>query len=216
MVKTLHLKGAPVTAGVINSVAKSFIITNDRSLLIENGGYISLSHQWRRNVLYRMKQEGKKLCRRKATTEKMLVNPGLLKEANLHFQRQIKQMEEWHQIPDYLIINFDQIPLSYVCSPRHTLHFKGVKSVPLGILLPMQLIYQGKTNRCHPAGIEFPEGFNIIHAKNHWSNEDKVIEHLESIIFPFATSKRVKLDFSEKQKCMLTFDGFKVPNVFLI
>ena len=213
MVKTLHLNGAPVTAGVINSVAEGFIITNVRSLLIKNGGYISLSHQWRRNVLYRMEQEGKKMCRRKATTKKILVNPGLLKEANLHFQRQIKQMEEWHQIPDYPIITFNQIPLSYVCSPRHTLHFKGVKSVPLvekgkskqvtgtfsytksGILLPMQLIYQGKTNRCHPTGIEFPEGFNIIHAKNHWSNEDKAIKHLESLIFLFATSKRVKLDF---------------------
>ena len=44
MVKALHLKGAPVTAEVINSVAKGFIITSDWSLLIENGGYISLSH----------------------------------------------------------------------------------------------------------------------------------------------------------------------------
>ena len=80
----------------------------------------------------------------------------------------------------------------------------------------MQLIYQGKTNRCHPAGIEFPEGFNITHAKNHWSNEAKVIEHLESIIFPFATSKRAKLDLEEEQKHMLIFDGFKVPDVFFI
>ena len=54
MVEALGLKGAPVTAKVINSVAKGFIITNDRSLLIENGGYISLSHQWGRDVLYWM------------------------------------------------------------------------------------------------------------------------------------------------------------------
>ena len=43
----------------------------------------------------------------------------------------------------------------------------------------MQLIYQGKTNRSHPAGIEFLEGFDITHAKNHWTNDDKVIEHLQ-------------------------------------
>ena len=54
MVEDLRLKGAPVTTEVINSVANGFIITNDRSLLIGNGGYISLSHQWGRNVLYRM------------------------------------------------------------------------------------------------------------------------------------------------------------------
>ena len=142
-----------------------------------------------RHVVYRMEQEGKKMCRWKATTGKIPVAPGLLKEAKLHFQPQIKQMQEWHQIPDDLIINFDQTPVSYVCS-RITLHSKSGKNVPLvgkgkskqitgtfsctksGIFLPMQLIYQGKTNRCHPTGIEFPEGFNITHTKNHWSNED--------------------------------------------
>ena len=120
-------------------------------------------------------------------------------------------MQDWHQIPDDLIINFDQTPLSYVYSLHHTLHFKGGKSVPVvvkgkskqitgtfsctksGIFLPMQLIYQGNTNCCHPTGIEFPEGFNITQTKNHWSNEDKVIKHLESIIFPFAKSKRAEL-----------------------
>ena len=73
----------------------------------------------------------------------------------------------------------------------------------------MQLIYQGKTNHCHPIGTEFPEGFNITHTKNHWSNEDKVIEHLESIIFPFAKSNRAELDLEKEQKCMLIFDVFK-------
>ena len=72
MVEVLRLKGASVTGEVINSVAKGFIIANDRSLLIENGGYISLSHQCGHNVLYRMEQESKKMYRRKATTEKYL------------------------------------------------------------------------------------------------------------------------------------------------
>ena len=71
MVEPLHLKGAPVTAEVINSVVKGFIITNDRSLLIENGSYISLSHQWGRNAMYRMEQEGKKMCRWKTTMYRM-------------------------------------------------------------------------------------------------------------------------------------------------
>ena len=62
-----------------------------------------------------MEEEDKKICRRKAATEKIPVAPGLLKEAKLHFQREIKQMQEWHQIPDDLIINFDQTLLSYVC-----------------------------------------------------------------------------------------------------
>ena len=127
-------------------------------------------------------------------------------------------------------------PLSYVYIPNHTLHFKGGKSVPLvgkgkykqingtfsctksEIFLPMQLINQGKTNRCHPTGIEFPEGFNITHTKNHWSNEDKVIEHLESIIFPFAKSKRADLHLEEEQNAssFLMLLRLNAPDVFLI
>ena len=66
MVEPLHLKG------VINSVAKSFIITNDLSLLIKNGCYIALNHKWGHKVLYMMEQEDKKMYGWKATTKKYL------------------------------------------------------------------------------------------------------------------------------------------------
>ena len=174
------------------------------------------------------------MCRRKATIEKIPVTPGLLKEPKLHFQRQIKQMEE--SKPDDLIINFDQTPLSYVCSPNHTVHFKGGKSVPLvgkgkskhitgtfsctksGIVLPMQLIYQGQTKRCHLTGIEFPEGFNITHVKIHWSNEDKVIKHLESIIICLPSQREPSwVSKKSKNACsFLMFLWLNALNVFLI
>ena len=32
--------------------------------------------------------------------------------------------------------------------------------------LSMQLIYAGKIDRCHPNGIDFPEGFNVTHTPN--------------------------------------------------
>ena len=43
----LRLKGAPVSAAAINSVAKGIVLANDSSLLIKNGGYLSLSNEWR-------------------------------------------------------------------------------------------------------------------------------------------------------------------------
>ena len=155
----------------MNSIAKGIIEANYRSILIENGGYLLLNEQWGRNVLYRMENENKKMCRRKATTEKTPISPGLLREAKLHFQHKIKQIQTWHNIPDELIPNFDQTPLSYICSPNHTLHFRGAKIVPLvgkgkkkqitgiftctksGLFLPMQLVYEGKTDRYHPRDI---------------------------------------------------------------
>ena len=48
---------------------------------------------------------------------------------------------------------------------------------------PMQLMYQGKTSRCHP-NYTFPEGFNITHTENHWSNEAKCLEMIDKIILP--------------------------------
>ena len=42
-VANLRLRGAPVSSAVIRAVARGVIIANDRSLLLENGGYIDLS-----------------------------------------------------------------------------------------------------------------------------------------------------------------------------
>ena len=33
-----------------------------------------------------------------------------------------------------------------------------------------QILYEGKTNRCHPA-VEFPEGWDVSHTSDHRSNE---------------------------------------------
>ena len=46
LVEALRLKGEPVTASVINSIAKGFVIANDHSILIEFGGYLSLNSDW--------------------------------------------------------------------------------------------------------------------------------------------------------------------------
>ena len=38
----LRLRGAPVTSSVINAVAKGIVQANDRTLLVEDGGHLSL------------------------------------------------------------------------------------------------------------------------------------------------------------------------------
>ena len=89
-------------------------------------------------------------------------------ETKLDFQRKIKEFQAWHEIPEDLIVNFDQTPLPYICTGKRTYHKQGSSNVPLvgkgkkkqitgtfavtmmGQFLPMQLIYQGTTNRCLP------------------------------------------------------------------
>ena len=98
MIQALRLNGAPVTAVVINAIDKGIVIANYRTLLVEHGGYFSLSFERGRNVLCRMEREGKKMAVRIATTENIPVPPGLLKEAKLSFQRKIKTLQAMHGV----------------------------------------------------------------------------------------------------------------------
>ena len=53
-ISALRLRGASVTSSVINAVAKGIVQANDRTLLVKNGGHLSLSNDWARKDLYRM------------------------------------------------------------------------------------------------------------------------------------------------------------------
>ena len=130
-VTNFRLRGARVSAVVIRAVARGVIIANDRSLFLENGGYINLSMDWSRQVLYRFEKLGRKMIRRMGATAKIPIAPALLSETKLDFQRKIKELQAWHEIPEDLIINFDQTPLPYVCTRKRTYHTQGASNVPL-------------------------------------------------------------------------------------
>ena len=54
-----------------------------------------------------------------------------------------------------------------------------------GDVLPMQLNYTGKTQRCHPKGVPFPDGLDVTHSKIHWDNQYLAIQHLGNITMPY-------------------------------
>ena len=68
------------------AVVKGIVLANDRSLLCENGSYISLNADWARKILYRIDVIGRTVSRRVATTARIAVAPGILKETKLVFQ----------------------------------------------------------------------------------------------------------------------------------
>ena len=76
-----------------------------------------------------------------------------------------------------------------------------------GGLLPPQLIYQGKTNGCHPK-ITFPEKWNVTHSGNHWSTEKTMLEYIECVIIPYVVETRNELDLPEDQPALAIFDVF--------
>ena len=74
---------------------------------------------------------------------------------------------------------------------------------------PMQLIYTGKTLRCLPKGITFPDGFDVTFTSNHWSNEEKAIQHIGKIVLPYLKQTREEFNLPPDQKALLIFDVFK-------
>ena len=164
---------------------------------------------------------------RMATTAKIPIAPVLLNETKFDFQRKIKEMQAWHEIPEYLIINFDQTPLSYIYTGNRTYAKKRSSNVPLvgkgnkkqitgnftitmsGLFLPMQLIYKGTTRRCLPKGVDFPADLDVTCTTNHWSNESKAIHPLEKIMFLYVEKKKKELNLPLDQKAKLIFDVFK-------
>ena len=105
-VTDLRLRGAPVSTAVTCAVPRGAIVANDRLLLLGNGGYIFLSKDRPRQVLYSFVNLGRKMTRCMATTAKIPIAPALLDETKLNFQRKIKQLQAWSEISEDLIINF--------------------------------------------------------------------------------------------------------------
>ena len=76
-----------------------------------------------------------------------------------------------------------------------------------GTLLPPQLIYQGKTNGCHPK-ITFPTKSNVTHSENHWSTTETMIKYFDKIIIPYVVETQREPELADDQPALAIFDVF--------
>ncbi len=73
---------------------------------------------------------------------------------------------------------------------------------------PPQLIYKGKTERCHPR-VSAPKGWDIWHSYNQLSNENTMKRYIERIIIPFVAQKREALKLEKCHPALVLFDCFR-------
>jgi hypothetical protein len=114
---------------------------------------------------------------------------------------------QFQHIPKSLVVNSDQTSLNLIHLPSYTWAEKGVKAVPLtgmddkrcvtgvvgsaadGTLLPLQLVYAGKTSRTLPREILRREaeqdGFHFTFSDNHWSNQLTMCQYVQQILVPY-------------------------------
>ena len=117
---------------------------------------------------------------RKATTAKSKCTVNNFKEVKRAFLNDIVTTVELEEIPPELILNWDQTGIKIVPSSTCTMEKEGSRRIEVvgvddkclitavfcgtlpGDFLPVQLIYKGKTDRCHPH-YQFPLGWQITH-----------------------------------------------------
>lgn len=216
-VKALRNAGTPIGSSVVIAAAEGLVRATDRTLLVEHGGHIALTKTWALSLLGRMGY-----VKRKATTKS---TPGMLgkefDEVKARFLKQITRMVKLREILDRLIINLDQTGLKLVPTGDWTMAAEGSRRVEVaglgdkrqitatfaasldGTFLPMQILYQGKTNHSYPK-YAFPDGFDIYHTPNHWANEETCLRFFDNIIFPFVRKTRE----APSQKALVIMDNF--------
>ena len=217
--RKIRQQGGVITASVVVAAARGIMISCDRSQLYEFGGHISLSRQWAYHFLGRMH-----FVRRKATTSKSKHKPADFTEVKKSFLDDVQSVVMMEEIPPELILNWDQSGIHLVPASSWTMEQVGSKRVEItgvndkrqitaifcgsltGDFLPIQLIYQGKTARCHPK-FTFPSDWDITHSPKHWSTEETMVQYIENIIIPYV--QRLREDFGDNQSALVIMDNFK-------
>ena len=77
-----------------------------------------------------------------------------------------------------------------------------------GDFLPIQVIYQGKTSKCHPV-YQFPEDWHITQSPKHWSTEETMRDYFNHIIFPYVDAVRDANGLDADFPALAIFDNFK-------
>ena len=163
--------------------------------------------------------------KRKCTTSGKLPSK-LFDESKETFIADIAAEVVMNGVPKELIINWDQTELSIIPTSDWTMEKRGTKVVPIantddkrqltavlavtasGEFLNPQLLYKGKTEKCHPT-VAFPDGWDIWHSENHWSIEDTTKRYIAKIIVPFVSQKRSDLKLKSTHPTITIFDVFR-------
>ena len=217
--KKVRQGGGAVSARIAIAAARGILRKCNSSLLVENGGPIELNRHWAHSLLASMK-----FVQRKATTSVSKFVMTDFDARKRQFLTDVSTTVAMEEIPGELVLNWDQTGIKLVPSTTWTMERRGERRVEMagindkrlitavfcgsatGDFLPIQLIYKGKTARCHPR-YKFPVDWNITHSPNHWSNENTMVQYVDSIILPYVNSVRQMIGADKTD--LVIMDNFK-------
>ena len=187
---------------LVLAAAEGVITARNRSALLKYGGHIDLGRPWAVSILQRMGC----VQRRGSTQTKAKLSDQQVSQMKHTYLSQVSGMVKVHKIPSELVINWDQAGVNLIPSQNWTMEQKGSSRVEIagindkhqitltlagsmsGELPPIQLLYQGKTTRCHPQ-YSYPPEFDVWHTPHHWANEETTIRFISNVILPYPGQK---------------------------
>ena len=141
------------------------------------------------------------------------------------FLLDVRNVVTMDEICDEMIANWDQTGINYVPVSSWTMEKEGSKRVELigkddkrqitvtfagsmnESLLPLQVIYQGKSTQCLPK-FDFPSTWHVTFTPNHWSNEETTEEYIKMIMVPYFEQARLRLKLAPDAHGLVMFDNF--------
>ena len=220
--------GAVVNTAIAMACAEGIVKSADSNMLAVNGGHILITKDWAKNLLHRMG-----FVKRRASTKAKVSVEDFIKKKE-QFLLDIKAVVTMEDVPLDLIINWDQTGMHYVPVASWTMEKEGSKRIEIcgiddkrqltavfgcsmtGDFLPVQLVYQGKTQKCHPV-FKYPSDWDITHSPNHWSNESTMKDYIVKILKPYISNKREQLKLPGDHHALVIYDVFKgqcTPAIF--
>ena len=147
-------------------------------------------------------------CMIAATTSRPIITRSLWEDINTQYLHDIASAVRTYNVPNELILNANQTPSKYVPTTNVTMAEQGTAHIPArgredkraitvtviqslsGKMLPFQIIYTGKSERCLPL--------------EHWSNEVETLSLIDKIIAPYIENLKNELQFPNNKKSLLS------------
>ena len=220
-----RMQGGLINTSVVVAAADNIVMRFAKHKLKRFGGDITITKNYARSLLNRM---GLVKHRNSNRNVKM---PNDFDVIKTNFISRLKSVVSENIVPETLIINWNQISCQLVpggnwesensdagSAPVIGTDDKRQISVVLGItmsgkLLPPQIIYSGKTDRCLPKDVNFPREWSVTYSDSQLGNEGTMLQYIHKIILPYIRGVRESLPTRAKvQQAVALFDAEETNN----
>ena len=201
-INTMRKVGGVVNTAIVMAAANGIIVAKSPALLTQHGGHTDITKAWAKSLLKRMGYVKRKCSNAGKISvahfeevqevflayikAEVLMNEIYTPTANLQLGSN-RHSACANRTVDDASCQREVIPIANSDDKRQITAL--LAATLTGEYLPLQVIYKGKTLRCH-TNVSFPQGWDVWHSDNHWLNEETMKRYIEKIIVPFVSQKR--------------------------